>query len=62
MNNNKNEDKGLSLYDLLTVAFVMLKLQGHINWSWWWVLSPFWISIVIRVVINLLKLKDRKDV
>lgn len=28
---------------LLFVAFVVLKLTGVINWSWWWVTSPMWI-------------------
>ena len=28
---------------LLTLLFVALKLTGHIDWSWWWVLSPLWI-------------------
>lgn len=36
---------------LLTVLFVGLKLTGHIDWSWWWVLSPLWIPIVLALVI-----------
>jgi hypothetical protein len=31
----------------LTILFVALKLTGHIAWSWWWVLSPLWIGVVI---------------
>ena len=31
----------------LTIAFIVLKLLGHISWSWWWVLSPLWIPLVI---------------
>lgn len=27
---------------LLGVAFVVLKITGHLAWSWWWVLAPFW--------------------
>jgi hypothetical protein len=23
---------------------IVLKLTGVITWSWWWVLSPLWIS------------------
>ena len=34
-----------SFASLLTVAFIVLKLTGYINWSWWWVLSPLWISL-----------------
>lgn len=28
---------------LLTVLFIGLKLTGHIDWSWWWVLAPLWL-------------------
>ena len=38
---------------LLTIAFIVLKLCNVITWSWWWVLSPIWISIAI-VVLGLL--------
>jgi hypothetical protein len=26
------------------ITLVVLKLTGVIAWSWWWVLSPMWIS------------------
>ena len=39
------------LSTLLTVAFVVLKLCGVISWSWVWVLSPFWISCALGLVI-----------
>jgi len=29
---------------LLTMFFVRLKVQGKIDWSWFWVLSP-WIAL-----------------
>lgn len=29
---------------LLLLLFITLKLTGVIAWSWWWVLSPLWIS------------------
>lgn len=35
---------------LLTV-FIILKLIGAITWSWWWVFSPIWISLVIGILI-----------
>ncbi len=31
---------------LLTVLFICLKLTKGIDWSWWWVLSPIWLSIM----------------
>jgi hypothetical protein len=30
----------LSFVGALTLLFIALKLTGHIDWSWWWVLSP----------------------
>lgn len=44
------------LTTLLTVLFVGLKLTNHIDWSWWWVLSPLWISLGIGVIIVLIVL------
>lgn len=31
----------------LTLIFVILKLCRVIDWSWWWVLSPAWIVLLI---------------
>lgn len=31
----------VSPFGFLGVAFVVLKLLGVINWSWWWVTAPF---------------------
>ena len=42
---------GIGITGLLTVAFVVLKLCHVIDWSWWWVLSPLWISLAISVIL-----------
>lgn len=39
---------------VLFVVFLVLKLTGTIDWSWWWVTSPLWISLAIVAVIFLL--------
>lgn len=39
--------QGMGLPGWLTVLFVGLKLTGYISWSWWWVLSPIWITLGI---------------
>ncbi len=36
---------------LLTILFITLKLCEVITWSWWWVLSPLWISIGLWVLL-----------
>jgi len=48
-NNSSSSSSGIGLPGLLTVLFVGLKLTGHITWSWWWVLSPMWITILIAL-------------
>lgn len=42
---------GMSVPALLGVLFVALKLTGHIDWSWWWVLAPFWVPFVLVALI-----------
>lgn len=42
------------LTTLLTVLFVGLKLTNYINWSWWWILSPLWIPIVLAILLIIL--------
>lgn len=47
---------GIGITGLLGVAFVVLKLCGVINWSWWWVTAPFWGSGVLFVFVFVLGL------
>jgi len=35
----------------VTPTFIVLKLTGVITWSWWWVLSPLWISGILFAVV-----------
>lgn len=42
---------GISSLGLLGIAFVVLKLTGVIDWSWWYVTLPFWIGIALTFVI-----------
>lgn len=34
---------------LLTIAFIVLKLCGVIDWAWIWVFAPLWIPIAVVV-------------
>ena len=47
---------GIGFVGLLTIVFIVLKLIGRITWSWWWVLSPLWISsgLVFLVLLGIL--------
>ena len=44
----------LSVGTIFTIAFVILKLIGIISWSWWWVFSPLWISVIIGLIVLLI--------
>lgn len=44
---------GIGLGTLLFLIFMVLKLCGFIDWSWWWVTSPLWISAGLIVLIFL---------
>ena len=44
-------NKGVGPLSLLGVAFVVLKLVNVINWSWWWVLAPFWVPIALVLLL-----------
>lgn len=42
---------------LLGVLFIGLKLTGHVNWPWIWVLSPLWVPLAVTfalIIIGLL--------
>ena len=39
------------LLGILGLIFITLKLTGHITWSWWWVLAPFWGPLVFVIII-----------
>ena len=38
---------GIGFGGVLTLIFITLKLLGHIDWSWVWVLCPLWIGGII---------------
>ncbi len=54
MSENKSKSGGIGFIGLLTVAFIVLKLTGHIGWSWIWVLSSMWIPISAMLIISML--------
>lgn len=42
---------GVGFTGLLTLLFIGLKLGKVINWSWWLVLSPLWISLALGIIM-----------
>jgi hypothetical protein len=51
MSRSSSSSSGIGFGGLLAVAFIVLKLCHVIDWSWWWVLSPLWIGLVIVIII-----------
>ena len=46
-----SRESGSGGLTLLLLLFIALKLTGVITWSWWWVLSPFWIPLVLALAV-----------
>ena len=44
-------NRGIGPLSLLGVALVVLKAMGYISISWFWVLAPFWLSIVLSLFL-----------
>ena len=61
----KKSTHSISYLEILTVVFITLKLCGVIDWSWWWVTSPMWGSvlfIIFCVTILCVMGEDPRDV
>lgn len=51
--------------ETLLIVFIVLKLTDLINWSWVWVLAPFWIPAcvaIVEVIIYLIIFICNKDI
>lgn len=45
---------GASIGTVIQIVFIVLKvleIEPVNQWSWWWVMSPMWISICICCVV-----------
>lgn len=54
---NRNGCGFVGLCSALTVPFIILKLDGVVDWPWLWVLAPFWLPMAILTLILLLSIK-----
>lgn len=60
---SSSSSSGIGFTGVLTVAFIVLKLLHKIDWSWWWVLSPLWISFaivlfILAIIVTVILVKD----
>lgn len=45
---------GIGFVGLLTIVLIVLKLTNYITWSWLWVLSPIWISLILFIAVTII--------
>lgn len=48
---NSKSSSSIGFTSLLLLAFIILKLCKVIQWSWWWVMSPLWISATLAIIV-----------
>ena len=41
----------LGVLDILTIIFIAMKFAGVITWSWWAVLAPFLIELIVMAIV-----------
>lgn len=56
MSNRSSSNSGIGFVGLLTILFIGLKLTGYIHWSWLWVFSPMWVTLLILVIVFIIAL------
>ena len=57
----KSKSNGLGILAVLQIVFLVLKLTGLIDWSWWLVLVPLWADIgfgLLYIIIALIIYKS----
>lgn len=53
-NTTRTVSGGVSLEVTLFIVFLVLKLVGVIDWSWWWVTAPLWIPAALLIAISII--------
>ena len=52
----ESKSSGLGISAVLQIVFLVLKLTGLIDWSWWLVLVPLWADIGFGLLFIILAL------
>lgn len=47
----KSSGTSVGLGTILFIVFLILKLTGTIDWSWWWVTAPIWIPVAFIILL-----------
>jgi len=55
---------GVGLPSLVFIVFLILKLVGTIDWSWWWVTAPLWggtiLALIAIIIGTIIAVKGRE--
>jgi hypothetical protein len=54
--NKTVNNNSIGFFGLLTLIFITLKLTGYIDWSWWLVLMPLFVPVIIIFTILVIML------
>lgn len=58
MSKPESATSGVGILDVVQIVFIILKLCGVINWSWWVVLLPLWVMLAIGGIVIVWALLD----
>ena len=50
---NNQSNSGIGVVGMTFIVFLVLKLCGVIDWSWWWITAPLWMSTAVLVLMLL---------
>ena len=52
---SSSSSSGIGLLGATFLVFLVLKLTGYIDWSWWWVTAPIWgvASLLVLVLVSI---------
>jgi len=53
--------KDMNFAKWLTLLFIGLKLCEVIDWNWWWVLSPYIVSITLTMIVVVYEADRKKN-
>jgi hypothetical protein len=62
----QSPSRGVDIFMVVLVVFLILKLSGLVAWSWFWVLAPLWIEVALwlllgAVVATFAAIKEARD-
>jgi len=51
MSKSRSSSSGIGIFGATFLVFLVLKLTGYIDWSWWWVTSPLWGVLALGIAV-----------